>query len=1149
MKDKYKIIILTLLFIINCFGKGQTQNNTDYAPRDYSIVPPSPSVSNLMDIQNYPMTNNRGVPDISFTLFTLKSGTISVPIVLTYQDGGIRSNQKSGNAGLGWTVVCGASIGHTVYGAPDDAHTAQKIHGLWHLNSSEKSFRQKLIEKRADYDPTDGSNYMENLAWEAIDGNRYFHGLTDIANDMYSLCGLGMSATFAYDENKKIIISSDEPLEIVFNNQNAAVTDGGCDGMGYRVKDRNGLTYDFLTQERTKYIYKYGNPAMEQMIDSVYYASAWHIDQISDLTGNKVNFKYDNAQRKRVDDLGNSRNEYISVDEYQHVVRRHIHSCSSVEYFPKILESISANGVTVNFKYRHKYFGNFSVPLISDIIIESPDAKRVIHFNYDDLLRMALTSVTDQDEEIYRFEYETDNKGYVDYYLDSQDFGGYNNDIDNGTLIPTVANYGEGANRSVVPDAAKLGTLKKISYPTGGYTQFIWESNTFSKVEGRNYVGGSLNDPAVRRCITDTIRMCMDVNFKKLKLDNYVVAQRQSIVLDLTRYFLMNPANYTYGDYQNSHAYAVENYSMINPPNYPHVRFINKKTNKVSAVYFLDKETIETKWQNKPFVVPLAPGTYTIELLNPLSVTGTYDFLEANMRYKDSLAGRIYIYKNIYSSTGSDGSNYWCGLRIRRIVSSTGDSAEEPIRKDFYYNTAFSPHETTGNILRLPQYDYQYYKTVAVKVGALGYQVNNVFCVGESAFPGVPGSTYSNIAYSDVATNLTKEDRFEPNPLNEIREFLTFSESSSPECADYNRTQFLGFQPIGSRMYSSRAFRRGDLINRRSSYRVSGNGLSTDYEYNIYEKDELPTLTTDAFVVCDFTTTPGINKYASYDYSIGVYNLIPYNKTIKSKITCEGDGISQRQNYTYFYDSYTDKLDYNLVKSMSQTLSEYGDSMVTHYTYLRGESNYFPLPETEVTVIGDRVVSAKRTEYDSQTHLPQKVFEMNGRHNVAELISSTQASTTNQTRLIATPTYEYKYNSNGNLVEIKYKGKVLASYLWGYNGLYPIIEATNTTYEDLVSHAMSSGMTADNIALRSVATQQKVRDVAYKLRISLPQSEITSIAYHWLLGVIEMTDSRGISTAYGYDSRGRLTSSRDFNNCLLSRHQYHYSQYNYYENE
>lgn len=121
----------------------------DYGPQDYSIVPPAPQVEALMDFKEYPVDYFHGSPQINFNIYTLKVGQISVPITLSYHSGGLRVNQKAGNAGLGWSVNCGATISHTVYGAPDAANGGtNKINGLFNLSNDEKLFRQKLIEKK-----------------------------------------------------------------------------------------------------------------------------------------------------------------------------------------------------------------------------------------------------------------------------------------------------------------------------------------------------------------------------------------------------------------------------------------------------------------------------------------------------------------------------------------------------------------------------------------------------------------------------------------------------------------------------------------------------------------------------------------------------------------------------------------------------------------------------------------------------------------------------------------------------------------------------------------------------------------------------------------------------------------------------------------
>ena len=116
----------------------------------------------------------------------------------------------------------------------------------------------------------------------------------------------------------------------------------------------------------------------------------------------------------------------------------------------------------------------------------------------------------------------------------------------------------------------------------------------------------------------------------------------------------------------------------------------------------------------------------------------------------------------------------------------------------------------------------------------------------------------------------------------------------------------------------------------------------------------------------------------------------------------------------------------------------------------------------------------------------------------------------------------------------------MASYIWGYNGLYPIIEAQNISYDTLKSLALSNGLTNEMLAGSKVSTQAVIDRVVTGMRESRSDVSFTSLSYHWLFGLVNISDTRGIKTSYEYDNRGRLTSSRDFNNFLINKFQYRY---------
>ncbi len=1118
-------------------------DNQGINPRDYSIVGPSPEVASLMDFKEYPVDYFHGIPTISFPIYTLRSGSIEVPVTIVYHGGGIRTEQKTGNAGMGWSVICNSTISHTVYGAPDDANKSPGIHGLYHLTPDEQSFRQKLIEKRADYSPTDGAEYREKRSWEATLGKRYYEGRTDVANDLYNLKGPSLSGTFAMDKNGKIFLSSDNPViikRVPIDYSITKINDGGCDAWGFLIKDKKGTEYQFHTQERTRYNYCQGSPQLEQSEDSIYYASAWHLDKITDMCGNKVRFSYMRRPGRLIDDNGHSVSKLFGNPTAQGLSSIDVHSVSSVSYHPQILTSIEASGIVVKFNYLHEGSSNAEA-LIESVEISSPSGEhRVFYFNYDGEL---LTSICEGTQTIYRFEYNLDS-GY-ERYQDGQDFGGYNNANASGSLIPSAilgnGHVGRGANRDVSLQYSQMLVLTKISYPTGGYTEFEWESNSFSYLNSAEYTGNLNQSQQITKVKTDTLRFCYEKGYSKLKLTDWRINTNQNATIDLTKYFLMNPANLYQTSYEDSH--EPEFYSEKNPPYFPHVVIRNHSTNAIEKIFYLDKETIEENGNGQPIKLTLSPGSYDFELINPLAIDGEEDFLKNYFLYHDCIAGYIYI-NRISVEPSVAGYEYWCGLRIKSIKSSTGNDTEEPLRKYYYYNHARDPKYTTGTVRMLPKYDYKYYM-VYPNPEVPGYADTEVYCMGESAFPNSPLTNFSNIEYPEVMVCMGREDRLEPDTyLNYMGETYSYSSARSRDNGDYNHTEFLPYQPVGSRMYTSRAHRRGSL----EKHSIIGCSLplhSTEYSYNILESEDVPLLTTDAFVVCDFTRAPGSNTYGCYDYGIGTYSLIPYNKTDSCVRVTEEDGISSSKIFEYFYDAYTDKPDYDLVKSTKETDSS-GLELTTYYTYPMydrpGEVRFrLPYPETEVTVNGNTVVSAGRTEYDSATSLPVRKYTLAESCSPDDLISTNSETTRSQKNIISNPTFSYRYNENGNLIEISYKDKILASYIWGYNGLYPVIEAIGLDYESLVSSARQSGLSINEISGRSICDDNRISEIAASLRERNPLNSISSISYDWFYGMLTFTDGRGIRTTNDYDEQGRLTSVRDHNNYLISKFEYHYA--------
>ncbi|MDE6206678.1 MAG: hypothetical protein K2M55_02610 [Muribaculaceae bacterium] len=1126
--------LLSLLFLasslVMCADDG-------VMPRNYSIVPPAPEVASLMDFKDYPVDYFHGIPSISFPIYTLKSGSIEVPITLCYHGGGVRADQKTGNAGLSWSVMCGATISHTVYGAPDDANLNDRMHGFYHLDDKEKELRTKLTEKLPDYDPTDWTDYKKNRSWIGELGQSYYNGCCDLANDIFSFSGCNMSGTFVRDKSGKITLSSDNPVKITSTPDIPHITDGGCDGWGFRITDNAGIQYDFLTQDRTRYVFYHGNPMLTQQEDSLYYASAWHLDKIKDLSNNEVNFSYKRRSERSEKAVGGIVMRHFTSRPSADFRPEDLNSLSSIVYYPQLLESVEANGIKVKFNYIHEGTSRADA-LIGSIDITSPDGTcRTYTFNYDYNANL-LMSVKDGEQTVFSFDYNRDYATEQDYFC--QDFGGYINENGSESLIPNVIlnikQVGGSADRSVSRGFAHSLELQKITYPSGGSTEFEWENNTFGYFQSAEYKGTiSPNEQAIK-VITDTLRYCENEDCRKLKLTNYRVGDKQRITIDFTKYFNMNPTILWHTAYEDSHSSIY--YNPNSRPYFPHVVITNRTTGEIEKVYYLDKETIEINGKNQPISLFLASGYYDFELFNPYAIQGAESDLRLNFQHGYN-AGEIYINGTTVDTNVGNGREYWCGLRIKRIKSVTGDPNDEPLRKYFYYDLGQDPNKTSGTIQMLPKYDYMHY-LIFPDYRFPGYLFTEVYCVGGVPFPNTMSGTFTSIEYPEVFVCMGKEDPEDPdNYLRTKAESFIYSSSRSVGNCDYNKSFFMSYQPIGSRMYTSLAHHRGNLM-KHTLHTNAAPFHTTEYSYNIYESENTPLLTTDAFVVCDFTRAPSSNDYGGYDYGIGTYTLIPYNKTVSYTRSVENDGIDSQMKYEYFYDSYTSNTDYNLVKSTTETDAS-GLEITTYYTYVSKNGLRLPYPETVVTACGTTIVSAERTEYDANTMLPVRKYILSNSCSLNDLISPNGITTSSQKSNINQPTLSYKYNSFGNLIEISYDGVVLASYIWGYNGLYPVLEATGVDFNTLTAATAKYGLLGAEVNARGIASDARISAIAKRMREYFPGKTITAISYDWFNGILRQTDGRGIDTKNEYDSQGRLTSVRDFNNYLISKYDYHYA--------
>ncbi|MBR3830635.1 MAG: hypothetical protein IKJ52_05230 [Muribaculaceae bacterium] len=1155
-----KLLLSTILLLGSTFLSAQDATDvSSYAPRDYTIIPPSPEVASMVRNVDFPVTPFTGQIDISLPIYTITEGNLSVPISVQYLSGGLKVDDQPGNLGLSWVINAGGCISRTVHGHPDEANEGtSNIRGLFNITVASDSLRELAKSTIADYDPSDYEYFKNHRTGKKSWGLDYYYGRADMANDILKINCLGLSGTFIYNDDKDIVISSSQPMSILPQE-----IFGTHYPTQFIVTDNSGTKYYFgqVNQndpnnsiERTKYEYYHGNPG-NQLLDSMYYISAWHLTKIKNPQNDSIIFHY--TTKKKRTRIGSLVETYYAASnsDLSHKLPDFVASCGSVIYNPVSLSAIECSNAIVRFTYDN----DINTEKITQIRVypnnDSNTPIKTYNFTYTTFLnsngpeKTLLTKISENNIDQYKFAYYTEpNTNEIPFRNFDQDFCGYYNAAENNGIAPDYDHFSHHNpnDRYVNPNVCYYGTLKNIEYPTGGSTTFEWESHEYGYFNNKPVE--SLNKQITTTLKTDTL-IALEES-QKLEIPHYQVNNNnQFVTVDLSNYFnSFNPQILLNTDYYGlCHEYA----NCIGLP-YPRVSFINNQTKQSCAEHTVFIDNCTVSGHNKGLVnVYLTPGVdYSVKLQYPTSIYAydgfdTEELLKKEFKYADAPCGKIFLYKHVNTS-GSDSSLItqkakWGGLRISRIISKANDDSE-PIVKGYYYAYA-DPNLSSGVVSTQPDYASNYYYVTKNDV-VPGFEGSMFYQISSNGFYNLPVGNVG-VEYSKV--NEWCSHKIEPEngtyPITNTVQY-TYSSNLTLDYRDFNNTEFRDYQPTGSQMWTSKAHHRGNLLSKQyTTYPGGSENINIKYDYNIFEPEpeDLSVLTTDLFRLSDFTTAPVSGIYTgAYDYCIGKYNLIPYNKTIKNEIYIENNYCDTTQ-YTYFYDSYTDNLDYNLLRSKIKTTSD-RKTKETFYTYRCVNGIHLNIPETEVTVVDGIIVDAKRMVYDNNNLLIKSYGLSDKGINASEYNLGSKSASQQLVNLINQPEYSYEYNNHGDLVQISYNNEVLASYLWGYRGSYPIVEAKNLPYSELLSTINGLGKNPEQFYSATGNVESDLSSFFNSLRNALPNNDITTMTYHWLIGVSSATDSRGITTHFSFDNQGRLSTVKDYNGYFIRKYDYHYKQ-------
>ena len=184
-------------------------------------------------------------------------------------------------------------------------------------------------------------------------------------------------------------------------------------------------------------------------------------------------------------------------------------------------------------------------------------------------------------------------------------------------------------------------------------------------------------------------------------------------------------------------------------------------------------------------------------------------------------------------------------------------------------------------------------------------------------------------------------------------------------------------------------------------------------------------------------------------------------------------------------------------------------------------------------VLTNELLNVQRTNYKdwgNNNVLPKETQSLKGVYN---------SSTNNlQDEIIFND-----YYTNGNIKEVSKANGIHIIYIWGYNQQYPIAKIENATFAGLSSGIQTIINTAVAASDNDVdeTTENSLRTTLNNIRNQFPNAIVTTYTYNPLIGITSVTDPKGYTTYYTYDSFNRLQKTKDHSSNILNEYSYNYA--------
>ena len=537
--NKRRILLLIIGSLFNTIIFSQTQNASTGLP---NVFPVSPKAFEFMKYTEVPVSKYTGVPDISIPIYNIKLNGLQIPISLSYHSNGFRVNEEAGWTGLGWSLNAGGSIVQVVNGYDDFGwyqnrdNEAQSILNAG-ISGGKTPMTQNLFNQgKTFFFPvfcflpnwqgagTISSSLPHPNAIQFEEDSRLLMGFKDINPDIFKFNMMGYSGEFMMDWSKgNFVCLNDKNIKIDGSLANFYITTPDGNMFSFQLKEEtiigknyqetlhpSGSVYlSHLIGEKSSRVYQLIqiNTSGGDVV-TFDYTQTNLIENLPSVTQSKIIYSYDRIEGAMTPPpsiqndifVNEAPSKYIQYSKQTYSYLSSIHFPEGTIVFNSTDDRIDCIGMrklnTIDvkdnrtaifhsFKLNYDYFIGHSSLYNNNKYLNDPTIYLTGKQSTETTHRLKLLSVTENGNPPYLFEYDANTLPEKTSF--AQDLFGYYNGQDNTNtdLFPCIYSFGipdiTGLNNNTKSDfsSTKSSVLNKITYPTGGVSEFNYELNSF----------------------------------------------------------------------------------------------------------------------------------------------------------------------------------------------------------------------------------------------------------------------------------------------------------------------------------------------------------------------------------------------------------------------------------------------------------------------------------------------------------------------------------------------------------------------------------------------------------------------------------------------------------------------------------------------